>query len=109
MVSEMDFNARVKIKYPYLTSEDIFEIVEKAKMFYYALKFPCEPYVSEEERPIDTFVAQRWILSACDELIDRLGFSSAVAYKENGVSWSFDNAELSDRLVSLIKPTIGVI
>lgn len=109
MVKQMDFNAQVKTKYPYLTTEDVFEIVEKAKMFYFALKFPCEPNVSENERPINSFVAERWILAACDELIDRLGFSSAIAYKENGVSWSFDNAELSDRLVSLIKPTIGVV
>lgn len=105
----MEFFAKVKTKYPYLADEDILAIVGKAKMFYYALKFPCEPFVSEEDRPINTFVGKNWVLSACDELVDRLGFSSAVAYRENGVSWSFDNAELSDRLVSLIKPTIGVI
>lgn len=105
----MDFVGFVKAKYSYLSTNDVIEIVKKAKMFYYALKYPCEPNASEETRPIISFVGQNWILSACDELIERLGFSTAIAYKENGVSWSFDNAQLSDRLCNLIKPTIGVV
>lgn len=105
----MDFIAQVKNKYPYLTTEDASAVVDKAKMFYYGLKYPCEPLSNETERPITTFVGQRWILAACDEMIERMGFSSAVAYKENGVSWNFDNAELSERLIAIIKPTIGVI
>lgn len=105
----MDFIAKVKSKYPYLTTEDTSDIVDKAKMFYYSLKFPCEPYLTETDRPISTFVGQQWVLAACEELIERLGFNSAVGYRENGVTWTFDNAELSERLVSMIKPTIGVI
>lgn len=105
----MDFNAKVKSKYPYLTNEDISSLVDKAKMFYYGLKYPCEPFENEADKPISTFVGERWILAACDEMIERLGFNSAVGYRENGVTWTFDGAELSDRLVSLIKPTIGVI
>jgi hypothetical protein len=54
-------------------------------------------------------MAQQWLLSACDEIVERLGFNSATGYRENGVNWSFDGAQLSDRLVSLIKPTVGVI
>lgn len=105
----MDFVAQVQTKYDYLTIEDVVEIVEKAKMFYFGLQYPCEPMASEETHPINTFLGQRWILAACDELIERLGFSSVVAYKENGVSWSFDSAQLSDKLCSLIKPIISVI
>ena len=105
----MDFVVEVKTKYPYLTIEDALEIVKKAKMFYFALKYPFDTNASEDTKPITSFVSQNWVLSACDELVERLGFSSAIAYKENGVSWSFDNAQLSDRLCSLIKPTIGVI
>ncbi len=105
----MDFNAQVQTKYPYLSTEDITQIVERAKMFYFGLQYPCEPNADESTRPIDTFVGQRWILAACDELIERLGFSSVVAYKENGVSWAFGSEQLSDRLCNLIKPIIGVI
>ena len=106
----MDFIAKVKSKYPYLTMEDVCDIVNKAKMFYYGLKYPCEPILSEADKPMFVgFFDQQWVLSACDELVERLGFNSATGYRENGVSWTFDGAELSDRLVSLIKPTIGVI
>jgi hypothetical protein len=48
-------------------------------------------------------------LSACDEIIERLGFNSAVGYKENGVSWSFDGAQLSNKLCSLVTPISSVI
>lgn len=104
----MDFIEIVKNKYG-LADEDATSIVNRAKMFYYGLKYPCEPCANEWSRPIEGFFSQNWILSACDEIVERLGFNSAVGYRENGVNWSFDGAQLSDRLVSLIKPTIGVI
>lgn len=105
----MDFVEQVKLKYPYLSETDVVSIVNKAKMFYYGYQFPCEPFLTEADRPIDTFFSQQWVLAACDNIIERLGFNSSTGYKENGVSWSFDGAELSDRLVALIKPVIGVI
>ena len=104
----MDFIATVKSKYE-LTENDATAIVNRAKMFYYGLKYPCDPLADEKTRPIEGFFAQQWILSACDELVERLGFNSAIGYRENGVNWSFDGAELSERLVSLIKPVVGVI
>lgn len=100
----MDFVEKVAEKYPHLSKSTVESIVDRAKMFYFGLQYPCEPDVNETTRPIDSFVAKLWILSACDEMIERLGFSSAVAYKENGMSWSFDSAQLSDKLCNLIKP-----
>ena len=105
----MDFIAKVKSKYPWLSVEECSDIVFKAKMFYYGLKYPFEPFLTEADRPITGFFTENWILSACDELVERLGFNSAVGYRENGVNWTFDGAQLSDRLVSLIKPIVGVI
>ena len=104
----MYFVAKVTQKYPYLDNSDVVSIVDKAKMFYYAIKYPCEPNASEDTRPIVSFVAKTWILSACDELIERLGFNTALGYKENGISWTFDGAYLSERLINLIKPVVGV-
>ena len=104
----MDFVSIVKNKYD-LTLEDASSIVDRAKMFYYGLKYPCEPSACEHTRPIEGFVAKQWILSACDEIVERLGFNSAIGYRENGVGWTFDGAQLSARLVSLIKPVVGVI
>ena len=105
----MDFIAKVNHKYPWLSVEECSAIVDKAKMFYYGLKYPCEPLLSEADRPIKGFMAQNWVISACDEIVERLGFNSATGYRENGVNWTFDGAQLSERLISLIKPTVGVI
>ena len=107
----MDFNDIIAKKYPHLgdNKELVDGIVNKAKMFYYALRYPCLPLVNEEEHPIKSFFDQNWVLSACDEIIERLGFTSALAYRENGISWSFDNAQLSATLMSLVKPVAGTI
>lgn len=107
----MDFENEVLEKYPHFANNNrlVKSLVARAKMFYYGLKYPNEPLVNEKDRPIIGFVAQQWILSAVDEMVERLGFTSAVAYRENGTTWSLDGAQLSNRLVNLIVPTIGVI
>lgn len=105
----MDFETAVKASYPYLDDCDVRRIVNKAKMFYYSLSYPVDKSIDVDTHPIKGFRAEQWVLSACDELVERLGFSSAVAYKENGVSWTFDGAYLSDRLISVITPRVGVI
>lgn len=105
----MDFIALLRTKYPYISETDRLAILNKAKMFYYGAMYPSDPYASEETKPLNSFFANQWIIAACDELVEKLGFSSAIGYKENGISWTFDNAEISDRLMNLIKPTIGVI
>lgn len=105
----MDFNVKIKNKYPYLDDNLVEDVVNKAKMFYYALRYPCLPNACEETHPIETFFEVQWILSACEEMIERLGFTSALAYRENGVSWSLDNAQLSIALISLVQPIASVI
>lgn len=105
----MDFNAVIGIKYPYLKEEDVCAIVEKAKAIYYSLRYPSEPNACEQTRPLTTFKAQQWILMACDDIISRLGFNNVTGYRENGITWTFDGAEISNRLISLVKPVIGVI
>ena len=107
----MDFKAKITNKYPHLKdNEELVDgLIDKAKMFYFALRYPSLPNVSEETHPIETFFEEQWILSACDEMIERLGFSSALAYRENGVSWSFANTQLSLTLINLVKPIAGVV
>ena len=105
----MDFVAQIKTKYAWLKEDDVLHIVKKAKMIYYGLRYPCLPSISEEDHPIYGFFEENWILSACEELVERLGFNTAIGYKENGVSWTFDGAQLSDRLCNLVSPIAGVI
>lgn len=107
----MDFEKEVREKYPHFVNNDrlVKSLVAKAKMFYYGLKYPNEPLANETDKPIIGFVSEQWILSAIDEMVERLGFSSSVGYRENGTTWSLDGAQLSNRLVKLIIPVIGVI
>lgn len=105
----MDFNAKVKESYPHLSDNDIDRIVNHAKMLYYSLRYPFIHDITEEDYPIEGFKNEQWVLCACDELIERLGFTSATAYKENNVGWTFDNAQISRMLMLLITPVAGVL
>lgn len=105
----MEFVMKVKQKYPHLSVDDAKAIVDKAKMFYFGLKYPCEPYADEKTRPINTFFAKNWILVACDEIVDRMGVSTVVSYRENGMSFDFKSAHLSETLCAMIIPVVGVI
>lgn len=105
----MEFVEKVKTKYPYLSENHALELVDRAKMFYYSLKFPFVHDIDENSHPIVAFKEKNWIMSACEELIERQGFNSAVAYRENGVSWSLDGAQISQRLCELIIPEAMVI
>lgn len=104
----MDFVANLVKRYG-LRIEDAEIIVNKAKAIYYGATYPCEPFLTEETRPIVGFFEVNWVLMACDELVERLGFNSATGYKENGVSFTLDGAEVSDRLMGMLKPTVGVL
>lgn len=104
----MDFVANLVKRYG-LRVDDAEYIVNKAKAIYYGTMYPCEPLADEETRPIVGFFATNWILMACDELVERLGFNSATGYKENGVSYTLDGAEVSDRLMGMLKPEVGVL
>ena len=105
----MEFVARVQSQYNYLSPQDVMRIVDKAKAFYYELRYPCDLSKDEQSAPIKSFREKMWVLEACDEIIERLGFSSALGYKENGIAWTFDGAKLSDRLVNMIVPQAFVI
>lgn len=105
----MDFVLAVKDKYPWLSTKDAQAMVEKAKFFYFSLAYPANLSVNENTHPIDGFRKEQWILAACDELVERLGFSSAVGYRENGVTWTFDNAQISMFLTQQIMPVVGTV
>jgi hypothetical protein len=47
---------KVKTKYYYLSDNEVLELIENAKGWFYALRYPCEPNVNEETRPITTFM-----------------------------------------------------
>lgn len=105
----VDYNAWLTTKYPYLSASDVDDIVAKAKMFYYGIVYKALPTADETTNPIEGVRNENWIKACCDEIVERNGISSAVAYKENGLSMDFDNAQISLGLINMLAPIVGVI
>lgn len=105
----MDFESEVKTKYPYLSMEQCVALVRRAKGLYYMLRYPNEPYVTEEDRPLNTIYAQTAVLLICDEIAERNGFNSALGFRENGYSLTYDSAWLSKSIKDLITPVAWVL
>jgi hypothetical protein len=100
---------KVKNKYPYLTSDEVTELVDNATGWFYALRYPCDLTASKETRPITTFMDEWCVNRLCDEIAERNGFNSALGYRENGVSFTFDGAWISESLKKAIVPIAGVV
>ncbi len=108
-MAEMDFVEVIKERYPHISDTKVKAIVDKAKMFYYSLRYPSLPLIDEETKPINDFIGQQFVLGACDEQIQRFGFGSMKTYRENGITMEFECAELSETLRRMITPIAGVI
>lgn len=100
---------KVRIKYPWLRYEEAVELVDNGIGWFYSLRYPCEPTASPENRPIDTFMDIWAVERLCDEIAQRNGFNTALGYRENGVSFTFDSAWISETLRKAIVPIVGVI
>lgn len=100
---------KLRIKYSWLTYAEAVDLAENGIGWFYALRYPCEPTASLENRPLDTFM-DRWAVErVCDEIALRNGFNTALGYRENGVQFTFDSAWISESLKKAIVPVIGVV
>jgi hypothetical protein len=101
--------SKVRIKYSWLTNEEAHDLVENGIGWYYSLRYPCEPNASLDNRPIDSFMDSWAVERLCDEIAQRNGFNTALGYRENGISFTFDSAWISEALRKSIVPIVGVI
>jgi hypothetical protein len=101
--------AKVRTKYSWLSLEEAVELVENGIGWFYSLRYPCEPNASQENRPIKNFMDNWAVLRLCDEIAQRNGFNTALGYRENGISFTFDSSWISEGLRRAIVPIIGVI
>lgn len=76
-------------KYPYLDNDDI-EFVEQSALSIYKSRTKYSELATEHEN---------WLTRACIEIIEREGYTSATRFSENGISVSYDNAQLSNALL----------
>lgn len=96
----MDFGEKIIAKYPYLTNDDIESLVNRAKSICIEQVYPADLSINYANFDWDGNARyDMWILDCVDELIERAGISTVLAYKENGMSWTFDRAGVSQALL----------
>lgn len=100
---------KVRIKYSWLSLEEAVELVENGLGWFYSLRYPCEPDANLENRPIKSFKDGWAVQRLCDEIAQRNGFNTALGYRENGISFTFDSSWISEGLRRVIIPEIGVV
>lgn len=105
----MDIVAKIKTKYSYLSNLEAIELVDTAIGWFYSLRYPCEPNINKETHPITNYMDTWYICRICDEIAEKNGFNSSIGYRENGISFQFDSAWISEGLRKAIVSIAGVI
>jgi hypothetical protein len=102
-----NMKADFKSKYNYLTDDQVEDLYKTSLNLYLSLSFPLDrSIVSMPEEYARDISIVRMIMT---ETLERDGFSSATAYSENGMSFTFDNAHISKQILSLITPKSKVV
>lgn len=100
--------AQIRIKYDYLSEEDLDSTFNIALSDYLAYRYPSynnRPSVDELE--IDFFVSE-WIYKRMIDILDRVGGSNLVSYKENGLSLQWAQGNIDPSLKAQIMPKASV-
>lgn len=104
----MDCKQYFKKKYPYMQDYDLDFLIGRSKEILIHLLFPSEKKVSEENKAYAYSEYEYWLISCVQEMVERMGCTSAIAYSENGISLRFSEAQLSKELKSEIIPFAGI-
>jgi hypothetical protein len=100
--------AQIKQKYDYLSFDEINVCYKLALSDLVRLTYPSSnnrPKIEDFE--ID-FYASQWIYARMLDIIAREGASNVIAYKENGISFTFASSFIDPVLVSQIMPKASV-
>lgn len=97
--------AEFRIKYDYLSEDEIDDIYNQALNTYLDLAFPFNYDITDipKERPRAIY----WIKDCMKEIIDRNGIT-ATSYSENGLSYHWSTDMVSDILRARIVPLAAV-
>lgn len=103
----MDYNCRLRERYPHLSGNDIEDIVGQAKEILINLLYKTHSKVTPEQKNQAYSRYEYWLYRCMKELVQRNGMENAISYTENGLSITFDSSHLSKSLINEILP-IGV-
>lgn len=90
-------------RYPHLELEDIEDMIDCAKDILLSTLYPFDEDIVEIPPRKAT-----WIYRCVIEQIEKIGATSSIAYKENGIQINFDKTQVSQGLLNEILPVVGI-
>lgn len=105
----MDLKVEIKSKYEYLSDREVDLFINKAKAIAIDQLYPNDLSINYLTFDWTNPRFDMWLLDCVDELVERVGISSVTSYKENGMSWTFDRAGVSQSLLDRLPRNIGII
>jgi hypothetical protein len=105
----MDIKVVIKTKYSHLSDADIDLFVNKAKAIAIDQLYPNDLSINYLTFDWTNPRFDMWLLDCVDELVERVGISSVTSYKENGMSWTFDRAGVSQALLDRLPRNVGIV
>ena len=105
----MDLVNSIRKKYTYLEYLEANDFLNKAKAIAVEQLYPNDLSINYLNFDWTNPRFDMWLLDCVDELVERVGVSSVTSYKENGMSWTFDRAGVSQALLDRLPRNIGII
>ena len=105
----MDLKVEVKSKYEHLQDREVDLFINKAKAIAIDQLYPNDLSINYLTFDWTNPRFDMWLLDCVDELVERVGISSVTSYRENGMSWTFDRAGVSQALLDRLPRNIGII
>lgn len=109
MDSRVDLRVATKSKYNYMKDSEIDLFIIRAKAIAIDQLYPNDLSINYLTFDWTNPRFDMWLLDCVDELVERVGISSVTSYKENGMSWTFDRAGVSQALLDRLPRNIGII
>lgn len=105
----MDIKTAVRGKYSHLSDCEIDLFINKAKAIAIDQLYPTDLSINYLNFDWNNPRFEMWLIDCVDELVERVGISSVTSYRENGMSWTFDRAGVSQALLDRLPRNIGII
>lgn len=105
----MDLKVEIKSKYQHLSDGEVDLFINRAKAIAIDQLYPNDLSINYLSFDWTNPRFDMWLLDCVDELVERVGISSVTSYRENGMSWTFDRAGVSQALLDRLPRNIGII
>lgn len=105
----MDLHEVIERKYAYMSYDEVEMFINKAKSIAIDQLYPNDLSINYINFDWTNPRFDMWLLDCVDELVERVGISSVTSYKENGMSWTFDRAGVSQALLDRLPRNIGIV